>query len=104
MSMIEEAVDESTQWAVFEPHDFNLRQSLILSISSFLGTIWRQGGLVGTTPEEAFFIKCDETNNPPAVVDRGKLIADIGVAPTHPAEFIVFRVGRTVEELEIVER
>jgi uncharacterized protein len=104
MSMIEEAVDESTQWAVFEPHDFNLRRSLILSISGFLETIWRQGALMGGSPEEAFYIKCDDTNNPPEIVDRGQIITDIGVAPTHPAEFIVFRVGRTVEELEIVER
>jgi len=104
MSMIEEAVDESTQWAVFEPHDFNLRRSLILSVSGFLETIWRQGALVGGSPEEAYYIKCDDTNNPPEIVDQGKIITDIGVAPTHPAEFIVFRVGRTVEELEIVER
>ncbi len=104
MSMIEESVDESTQWAVFEPHDFNLRRSLILSVSGFLETIWRQGALVGGSAEEAFYIKCDDTNNPPEIVDQGKIITDIGVAPTHPAEFIVFRVGRTVEELEIVER
>ena len=104
MSMIEKAVDESTQWAVFEPHDFNLRRSLILSVSGFLETIWRQGALVGGSPEEAYYIKCDDTNNPPEIVDQGKIITDIGVAPTHPAEFIVFRVGRTVEELEIVER
>ena len=104
MSMIEEAVDESTQWAVFEPHDFNLRRSLILSVSGFLETIWRQGALVGGSPEEAYYIKCDDTNNPPEIVDQGKIITDIGVAPTHPAEFIVFRVGRTIEELEIVER
>ena len=104
MSMIEEAVDESTQWAVFEPHDFNLRRSLILSVSGFLETIWRQGALVGGRPEEAYYIKCDDTNNPPEIVDQGKIITDIGVAPTHPAEFIVFRVGRTIEELEIVER
>jgi uncharacterized protein len=104
MSMIEEAVDESTQWAVFEPNNFTLRQLLIVSISGFLETIWRQGALVGGTKEEAFYIKCDDTNNPPDVVDRGQIITDIGVAPTHPAEFIVFRVGRTVEELEVVER
>ena len=104
MFMIEEAVDESTQWAVFEPHDFTLRQSLVLSISSFLETIWREGALVGATSEEAFFVKCDETNNPPEIVDQGKLIAEIGVAPTKPAEFIIFRIGRTVEEFEIVER
>lgn len=104
MLMIEEAVDESTQWAVFEPHDFNLRQTLIMSVSNFLETLWRQGALVGATADQAFYVKCDETNNPPEIVDQGKIIVDVGVAPTHPAEFIVFRIGRTVEELEIVER
>jgi phage tail sheath protein FI len=104
MLMIEESVDESTQWAVFEPHDFNLRQLLTLSISSFLETLWRQGALVGGSAEEAFYVKCDETTNPPEMVDQGKLIAEVGVAPTIPAEFIVFRVGRTLEEFDIVER
>jgi hypothetical protein len=104
MMTIEEAVDESTQWAVFEPNDFNLRRALILSVSGFLESLWRRGALVGESAEEAFYIKCDETNNLPEIVDQGKIITEIGVAPTRPAEFIVFRVGRTLEELEIVER
>ncbi|MBW4518174.1 MAG: phage tail sheath subtilisin-like domain-containing protein [Scytolyngbya sp. HA4215-MV1] len=104
LMMIEAAVDHSTQWAVFEPNNFNLRRSLILSVSGFLETLWRRGALVGESAQEAFYIKCDETNNPPEIVDQGKILTEIGVAPTHPAEFIVFRVGRTLEELEIVER
>lgn len=102
--MIEKAIDEATQWAVFEPHNLNLRQTLVLSISGFLETLWRQGALVGNTPAEAFYVKCDETTNPSDSVSEGKIITEIGVAPTHPAEFIVFRIGRTVEELELVER
>jgi phage tail sheath protein FI len=101
--MIEQAIDESTQWAVFEPHNFSLRQTLTLSISGFLNGLWRRGGLVGSTVDEAFYVKCDETNNPPAVVDAGQLVAEIGVAPTIPAEFVIFRIGRTTEELEIIE-
>lgn len=102
--MIEEAIDESTQWAVFEPNDFRLRQLVILSISSFLETLWRQGALVGAAKEDAFYVKCDKTNNPQEIVDQGKFIVEIGVAPTIPAEFIVFRIGRTMEEFEMVER
>ncbi|MBD2207019.1 phage tail sheath family protein [Calothrix sp. FACHB-1219] len=104
MLQIEEGIDESTQWAVFEPNSFNLRQLIVLGISSFLETFWRQGALVGATPAAAYYVKCDETNNPPEIVNEGKLIVEIGVAPTRPAEFIIFRIGRTVEELEIVER
>jgi phage tail sheath protein FI len=104
LSMIEEALDESTQWAVFEPHDLIIRQTLTISISGFLTSLWQQGALVGETAAEAYYVKCDDETNPPESVDQGKLIAEIGVAPTNPAEFIVFRIGRTVEELEIVER
>ncbi len=104
MLQIEEGINFSTQWAVFEPHNFNLRQLIILGVSSFLETFWRQGALVGETPAQAYYVKCDESNNPPEIVNEGKLIVEVGVAPTHPAEFIVFRIGRTVEELEIVER
>lgn len=104
MLQIEEGIDESTQWAVFEPNSFNLRQLIVLGVSSFLETFWRQGALVGATPAAAYYVKCEETNNPPEIVNEGKLIVEIGVAPTRPAEFIIFRIGRTVEELEIVER
>jgi uncharacterized protein len=102
--MIEKAVGISTQWSVFEPHNSELRQKLVQSISSFLESIWQRGMLAGATREEGFFVKCDATNNPPASVDAGRIITDIGVAPAIPAEFVIFRVGRTVEELEIVER
>lgn len=104
LTMIQEAIDESTQWAVFEPHNFTLRQALIQCVSGFLQSIWRKGELAGGTAAEAFFVKCDDDNNPQDSVDAGKIIIDVGVAPSVPAEFIVFRIGRTVEELEIVER
>jgi hypothetical protein len=103
MMMIEEAVEEAVQWAVFEPNDFYLRQTLNMAISNFLAALWARGALVGETAAEAFFVKCDGENNPPAVVDLGQLIADVGVAPVRPAEFVVFRIGRTEDELEIVE-
>jgi phage tail sheath protein FI len=102
--MIEKAVDLSTQWAVFEPHDLVLRQKLTQSISSFLESIWRRGMLAGATKDEAFYVKCDATNNPQGSVDAGRIITEIGVAPAAPAEFVVIRIGQTREELETVER
>jgi hypothetical protein len=102
--MIEEAIDESTQWSVFEPHDHRLRLALRRSVSGFLEGLWRRGALAGATPQEAFYVKCDDTTNPPSAVDQGRLLAEVGVAPSVPAEFIVLRVGRTAEEIEVVER
>ncbi|MFD1046038.1 undecaprenyl-diphosphate phosphatase [Kibdelosporangium lantanae] len=63
-------------------------------IKSSLRNLWMQGALVGNTPEEAFYILCDETNNPASSVDEGKLIVDIGIAPVKPAEFVIFRLSQ----------
>jgi phage tail sheath protein FI len=103
LMMIEEAVEESTQWAVFEPNDIYLRQTLVMAISSFLEALWERGALVGKTPEEAFFVKCDDENNPSYITDLGQLIVDVGVAPVIPAEFVVFRIGKTERGLGVAE-
>ncbi len=101
--MIEEAVAESSQWAVFEPHDGDLRQTLTLAISSFLESLWERGALAGVTAAEAFFVKCDRENNPQDAIDRGELLAEVGVAPVMPAEFVIFRLGRIGDTFEIEE-
>jgi phage tail sheath protein FI len=74
-----------------------------LAIGGFLAALWRNGALVGNTPEEAFFVRCDDENNPPAIIDNGQLVIDVGVALVQPAEFVIVRVGRTQDELELTE-
>ena len=92
--MVETSIERATQWVVFEPNDFRLWKRVTRTISSFLTLIWRQGALMGETPEKAFFVKCDEETNPPEVVDVGQLIVEIGLAPVKPAEFVIFRIGQ----------
>lgn len=89
---IEESIDEGTQWVVFEPNDPSLWGSVNRNITAFLTRVWRDGALFGKTPDEAFFVKIDEENNPPAVRDAGQLIIEIGVAPVKPAEFVIIRI------------
>ena len=48
----------------------------------------------GKTPEEAFYVKCDEETNPPEVIDAGQVITEIGICPVKPAEFVIFRIGQ----------
>jgi phage tail sheath protein FI len=103
LMMIEEALAESLAWAVFEPNDFVLRQSLVLSVGGFLSALWSAGALAGARPEEAFFVRCDEENNPEDAADRGELYLDIGVAPAVPAEFVVFRLGKTEGTFALTE-
>ena len=101
--MIEAAIDESLQWAAFEPNDFLTRAKIQMAIDSFLISLWQEGALMGATRQEAFFVKCDEENNPPAERENGRLLAEVGVAPSKPFEFVVVRVGRTANEFEISE-
>jgi phage tail sheath protein FI len=103
LNMMKRAIDLSTQWAAFAPNDVFTRAKLRLSLINFLASLWQRGALMGGAMEEAFFVKCDEENNPPRERDQGKLIVEIGVAPSVPFEFIVLRVGRTGNEVEIAE-
>jgi phage tail sheath protein FI len=91
---IEESVLEGTQWVVFEPNDQDLWERVKRTINGFLTRTWRDGALFGSTPEEAFYVKCDAETNPPDVVDAGQLIVEIGIAPVKPAEFVVFRIAQ----------
>ena len=104
MSMIEESVENSMQWAVFEPNDYALRRTLIHSLSVLLEAIWRTGGLKGAVPSEGFYVKCDETNNSPAVVEAGRLICEVGVAVAAPMEFLVFEIRQGTGGTKITER
>ena len=88
---LEESVEESTQWVVFEPNNEQLWARIKQTITAFLVPVWRTGALMGTTPEEAFFVKVDRTTMTQNDIDTGKLIVIIGVAPTKPAEFVIFR-------------
>ncbi|CUU59572.1 hypothetical protein Ga0074812_12942 [Parafrankia irregularis] len=91
---LEASILGGTQWAVFEPNDLDLWQRLRRTVSAFLLGLWRDGALFGVTPDEAFYVKCDEETNPPGVVDSGQVIIEIGVAPVKPAEFVVFKVAQ----------
>jgi hypothetical protein len=93
-NFVEKSILDGTNWVVFEPNDRFLWGSVRRTITMFLRRVWRSGALYGRTPEEAFFVKCDEENNPAEDRDAGILTVDIGIAPVKPAEFIVFRVSQ----------
>jgi len=101
--MIEHALLISMQWAVFEPNNVHLWHLLRTAISSFLEAQWRKGAFAGNTAEDSFYVKCDETNNSQATTASGQLFVEIGIAPTVPAEFVVFRIGRVSDTLEVSE-
>ena len=91
---LEHSIDKSTQWVVFEPNNERLWSSVRETIEDFLLQVWTTGALMGTKPEEAFFVRCDRSTMTQNDLDNGRLICLIGVAPTYPAEFVIFRIGQ----------
>jgi phage tail sheath protein FI len=103
MSMIEKALGTALQWAVFEPNDVITRARITMSITIFLLGLHEAGMFAGATPDESFLVRCDLDTNPPAERDLGHLIAEISVAPSKPFEFVLVRVGRVGDSLEVTD-
>jgi phage tail sheath protein FI len=93
-NFLEESILTSTDWVVFEPNDHALWAKLRRTISAFLVMQWRSGALFGLTPDEAFYVKCDDETNPAEGIDAGQVVCEIGVAPVKPAEFVIFRLSQ----------
>jgi hypothetical protein len=92
--LVEASLDAGMQWVVFEPNDSTLWAKVRRDVRSFLKVIWLGGALFGSTPDQAFYVKCDEELNPPEVRDLGQLIIEVGMAPVKPAEFVIFRISQ----------
>lgn len=99
-NMIEESIRISTRWVVFEPNDMSLWKSIRRDVNAFLTNLWRDGALMGATPEEAFFVKCDSETNPPEIINEGRVVTLVGIAPVKPAEFVIFQVSQTSGDSE----
>ncbi|NCO86101.1 MAG: phage tail sheath protein [Rhodobacterales bacterium] len=98
---IEQSLDAGLQYAVFEPNGKALWDTVRQSISGFLDSIWRQGGLAGATREEAFFVNVGYgVTMEQADLDNGMLIVEVGIAPLFPAEFVIIKISqKTLEAL-----
>jgi len=91
---LEHSIDKGTQWAVFEPNNERLWRNIRQTVEDFLLVLWRDGALLGDKPEKAYFVRCDRTTMTQNDLDNGRMICLIGVAPTKPAEFVIFRIGQ----------
>lgn len=95
---IEESIKANTNWVVFEPNDTSLWTRVNMTVSSFLDTLWRNGMLAGASPAEAFFVEIGSSTMTRDDIMNGRLICNIGIAPTRPAEFVIFRVSQLTAE------
>jgi hypothetical protein len=91
---LEHSIDRGTQWAVFEPNGDALWANVRRTIGDFLFNEFVSGALLGTTPDTAYFVKCDRSTMTQNDLDNGRLVCLIGVAVVKPAEFVIFRIGQ----------
>ena len=93
-----ESIKASTNWVVFEPNDSTLWQRVSLTITSFLDGLWRTGMLTGGSPGEAYFVEIGPSTMSLDDIKNGRLICNIGIAPSRPAEFVIFRLTQHTSE------
>jgi hypothetical protein len=93
--MLRVSIYYGIQWAVFEPNDEPLWAQLRLNIGSFMTTLFRQGAFAGSTPSQAFFVKCDAETTTPADQAAGVVNVLVGFAPLRPAEFVVVQISQS---------
>jgi phage tail sheath protein FI len=95
---LEESLYRGTHWVVFEPNADPLWAQIRLNVGAFMNTLFRQGAFAGTTPREAYFVKCDAETTTQDDVNLGIVNIAVGFAPLKPAEFVVIRIQQMTLE------
>lgn len=98
---IEESLYRGTQWAVFEPNDEPLWSQLRLNIGAFMHNLFRQGAFQGSSPKDAYFVKCDGESTSQNDIDLGIVNIVVGFAPLKPAEFVVIKLQQIAGQLAV---
>ncbi len=98
---IEESLFRGLKWVVFEPNDEPLWSQIRLNVGSFMHDLFRQGAFQGSTPKEAYFVKCDKDTTTQSDINRGIVNIHVGFAPLKPAEFVVIKLQQMAGQLAV---
>jgi Phage tail sheath protein FI len=98
---IEESLYRGTQWVVFEPNDEPLWAQIRLNVGAFMQGLFRQGAFQGSTPKEAYFVKCDKETTTQNDINSGVVNVVVGFAPLKPAEFVVITVQQMAGQITV---
>jgi phage tail sheath protein FI len=96
---IEESLFRGTKWVVFEPNDEPLWAQIRLNVGAFMHNLFRQGAFQGTSPREAYFVKCDSETTTQNDIDLGVVNILVGFAPLKPAEFVIIQIQQIAGQL-----
>ena len=96
--MLRKSLIAGTQWAVFEPNKPSTWAKVQEDLRYFLSLLWTKGYFAGKSDQDAYLVQCNEETNPPEVVDSGRMVVEIRVAPALPAEFILFTLEQRMSQ------
>jgi phage tail sheath protein FI len=96
---LESSLYDGTQWVVFEPNDETLWGQIRLNVGAFMQSLFLKGAFQGTTPQQAYFVKCDAENNPQSAINQGIVTIEVGFAPLYPAEFVIIQIQQMMAGL-----
>ena len=97
---IEESLYRGTQWVVFEPNDERLWAQIRLNVGAFMHNMFRQGAFQGTSPRDAYLVKCDNETTTQNDINRGVVNILVGFAPLKPAEFVIIQIQQLAGQVE----
>jgi phage tail sheath protein FI len=97
---LEESLFRGTKWVVFEPNDEPLWAQIRLNVGAFMHNLFRQGAFQGTTPKDAYFVKCDKETTNQTDINNGVVNILVGFAPLKPAEFVIIRIQQLAGQIE----
>ena len=97
---IQESLYRGTQWAVFEPNDEPLWAELRLNVGAFMQNLFRQGAFQGSSPREAYFVRCGSNTTTQTDINLGRVNIEIGFAPLKPAEFVILKIQQIAGDIE----
>lgn len=97
---LEESLYRGTQWVIFEPNDEPLWAQIRLNVGAFMHDLFRQGAFQGSSPRDAYFVKCDAETTTQNDIDRGIVNLHVGFAPLKPAEFLIIRISQIAGDIQ----
>jgi phage tail sheath protein FI len=97
---LEESLYRGTKWVVFEPNDEPLWAQIRLNVGAFMQDLFRKGAFQGTTPKEAYLVKCDSETTTQTDIDSGIVNIMVGFAPLKPAEFVILNIQQIARRAE----
>jgi phage tail sheath protein FI len=97
---IEESLYRGTQWVVFEPNDEPLWAQIRLNVGAFMHDLFAKGAFQGTSPKDAYFVKCDKETTTQNDIDKGIVNILVGFAPLKPAEFVMIKIQQIAGNIQ----